>query len=215
MKIQFFKKVILVSFLLPLFTQPLSAQSFGDFFKSDNLKETLKDVVEDVASEHIDFSIVGTWTYQGAAVSLESSNALAGIGSQLATNTIDNKINEQLARVGIKPGMMKMQFEDDNTFVVNTSKRDIKGTYTYDKETKELTMRFADRLPITSHVLVQPSNIQFQFSADGLLSLVKKVSGMVNMKSFDSIASLLGQYEGMTVGMKFDKEGGSGSLFSK
>ncbi|MGL5691631.1 MAG: lipocalin-like domain-containing protein, partial [Bacteroidales bacterium] len=111
-----------------MFACTIHAQGFLQGLNKDKLKESLQNVVENVASEHIRFNITGEWIYKGTTVNLKSSNQLANIGSQVLGNTLDTKINEQLSKIGVKPDMMRMTFNSDSTFQATTDQREIKGT---------------------------------------------------------------------------------------
>ena len=67
--------------------------------------------------------MTGTWTYSGSAVEFESDNLLMKAGGAAAATMAENKLNEQLSKVGIKEGQMSFTFNADSTFTSTVGKR--------------------------------------------------------------------------------------------
>lgn len=201
------KKIILaVALLIGVFSSNnINAQGFFSRFKNGGLKETIQSVAGDVASDYINFSIVGDWTYNGAAIKFESSDKLKDIAASAASETIEDKITEQLEKIGIKAGMMHFKFNEDHTMAITLGTRNIKGTYNYDKETKVLEMKIARAIPVKSTVLVTNSEFSLLFKANGLITLVKSISGKLKIESLESACKLLDNYEEMRLGFEFKK----------
>ncbi|MGL5015739.1 MAG: lipocalin-like domain-containing protein [Bacteroidales bacterium] len=186
-----------------LFAQTISAQKFLESLGKGSLKDKVQSVVESVAGDYVKFNITGEWIYKGATVDLKSSNKLADIGSSVLGSSLDDKINEQLNRIGIKPDIMRITFNSDSTFVVKLESREFKGSYSFNKQTQELALKTDRSKPINVNVEVLATNINFYFNADGLLSFVQKLIGGVKADSIQSISKLLANYENMRVGFKF------------
>ena len=64
--------------------------------------------------------LIGTWSYTEPAIVFTSDNILAKVGSKIAANKLENKIQEYLTRYGIKPGAFTMTFNEDG----NTERQD-------------------------------------------------------------------------------------------
>ncbi len=186
----------------------LKAQGLLDFLKDDDVKEKVQNIVGDVASDYVNFSIIGKWDYKGATVDLNSDNKLSDLGSTLMGGTIDNKINEQLEKLGIKPGNMSFTFEKDSTFVVEIGSRKLSGEYSYDAKADKLTMTFWKKLPIKTNVKVETKSVSFLYNADALLRFVQGLGGKVNFTAINSIMAILNKYENLNVGLEFEAEDG-------
>lgn len=186
--------------LLPM--QDASAQSFLENFSLENVK----DVVDDFASKIIDFSIEGDWTYTGAAIRLESNDTLSDLAAVASSSTIEEKMNEQLQKAGIKPGSLNFQFNKDKTMMVGLKGKTYKGTYTYEPESGELKMSISKLFPLTAKVEVRSSEFAILFKADTMLSLVKMLSGKTNIKTLETACLLLKNYDGMKIGFNFEEQ---------
>ena len=80
-------------------TTNIQAQSWADLFKKENIEKVVNAVTGNNAID-----MTGTWTYSGSAIEFESDNLLQKAGGAAAASLAENKLNEQLAKVGIKDG---------------------------------------------------------------------------------------------------------------
>ena len=64
-------------------------------------------------------------------------------GGAAAATMAENKLDEQLSKVGIKAGQMNFTFNADSTFSAKLGTRDLKGTYSYDASSQQVKMKFA------------------------------------------------------------------------
>lgn len=123
------KSVFSVAFIVTLLLVSANsqAQSLKDLFNKENVEK----VVSAVTGKNT-VDMTGTWSYTGSAIEFESDNLLMKAGGTVAATTAEAKLNEQLSKVGIKPGQMSFTFAADSTFNVKLGAKTLKGTYTYD-----------------------------------------------------------------------------------
>lgn len=153
-------------------------------------------------------TLYGTWTYQGVDVAFESENFLAKAGGAVAAGTVETKIEEQLQKYGIKPGVARFTFNQDKTFTANLGGKNVSGTYTYDPATRQLTLSAAFGLfNQTATVGTSGRGISLLFPADKLLSLVSTASSLLGQSSgtLSTLSSLVGNYKGMQIGLELSK----------
>ena len=91
-------------------------------------KENVEKVVSAVTGKNT-VDMTGTWSYTGSAIEFESDNLLMKAGGAVAATTAEAKLDEQLSKVGIKPGQMSFTFAADSTFNVKLGAKTLKGTY--------------------------------------------------------------------------------------
>ena len=123
-----------VSALL-LVTTDVQAQSWKDLFNKDNIEKVVNAVT---GNQTIDMT--GTWTYSGSAIEFESDNLLQKAGGAAAAAVAEKKLDEQLAKVGIKDGQVSFTFNADSTFTSTVGKRTMTGTYSYDATDKVVSI---------------------------------------------------------------------------
>lgn len=106
--------------LFSLFASNSQAQSLKDLLNKDNISK----VVNAITGTPETIDMTGTWTYSGSAVEFESDNLLMKAGGAAAATMAENKLNEQLSKVGIKEGQMSFTFNADSTFTSTVGKKE-------------------------------------------------------------------------------------------
>ena len=132
------------------------AQSLKDLLNKENIEKAVNAITGKSTA-----SMEGTWTYAGSAIEFESDNLLQKAGGAVAANAAENKLNEQLARVGIKEGQMSFTFNADSTFTAKVGAKSIKGTYSYDASTQNASLKFMKLIPLNAKIncTSDPANI--------------------------------------------------------
>lgn len=153
-------------------------------------------------------ALYGTWTYQGVDVAFESESLLAKAGGIVAAGTIEEKLDSQLQKYGIKPGAVKFTFNPDHSFSAIIGGKAVNGTYTYDPASHKLALTAALGLfNQTCTVGTTAKGISLLFPADKLLALVSTAGALLGNanSTLGSISSLVSNYKGMQVGLEMSK----------
>lgn len=124
----------------------------------------------------------------------------AKAGGAVAANAAENKLNEQLARVGIKEGQMSFTFNADSTFTAKVGAKSIKGTYSYDASTQNASLKFMKLIPLNAKINCTSANMDLLFNSDKLLKLITLISSKSNNSTLKTIGSLANSYDGMMLG---------------
>ena len=156
-------------------------------------------------------SIVGTWTYGGPDCKFTSDNLLAKAGGEVAAKKVEEKMSGVLDMLGFKEGS-SYTFNEDSTYTSTIGNRTTQGTYSYNPETKELTMK--TRLGIKTNVTVSKGltgdTMSLLFKADKLMSLAQNITGVIAGKSSNgavsTATSLLNEYDGLQLGVSLKKQ---------
>ena len=133
------------------------AQSWSDLFNKDNISKVVNAITG--TTESIDMT--GTWSYKGSAVEFESDNLLMKAGGAAAATMAENKLNEQLSKIGIKDGQMSFTFNADSTFTSTVGKKTLKGTYSYNASTKQVDLKYLKPVSYT-HLDVYKRQIYYK-----------------------------------------------------
>ena len=190
-----------------LFNVTASAQSLMDLFS----KENLKDVVENVTG--LDLSkdeavITGTWQFSGTAVELETDDLIKKATAKLAVETIEKKLDESVAKIGIAPGIFTFTFSADNSFIIGFKKKEIKGTYALSADKEKLTLTFGRFTKLgTMDVITDlgSKELSLMFKADNLLDLLGKATSEGNSDTMKTLSALVGAYEGINLGLELTR----------
>jgi hypothetical protein len=153
--------------------------------------------------------LVGTWTYNGVNCVFESQNLLAQAGGVAASSALETKIDEQLKRYGISKGVTRFTFNADKTFTATLNGRNMSGTYSLDTASKTLHLQFVGGLlNLQPQVTRNGNGIALLFESDKLLGLLSTASsflGKMGNSNLAMVSSLLGNYQGMRIGLKLSK----------
>ena len=188
-----------VSALL-LVTTDVQAQSWKDLFNKDNIEKVVNAVTGNQTTD-----MTGTWTYSGSAIEFESDNLLQKAGGAAAAAVAEKKLDEQLAKVGIKDGQVSFTFNADSTFTSTVGKRTMTGTYSYDATDKVVHLRYFKLLNMNAKVNCTSTNMDLLFNSDKLLKLIAFISSKSSSTTLKTISSLADSYDGMMLGFALKK----------
>jgi hypothetical protein len=148
--------------------------------------------------------LIGTWSYTEPAIVFTSDNILAKVGSKIAANKLENKIQEYLTRYGIKPGAFTMTFNEDGTFTETLKGKTSKGTWQVKDSKLILSIVGVKALTITTQI--DGKDMQFVTDATKLLNLFKTLGAKSSNTSIKTVATLMKSVKGMQAGITLRKQ---------
>lgn len=184
---------------------------------ADSMAQDWKSILSGVASAVVNKatgesnSIVGTWTYAGPDCKFTSDNLLAKAGGEVASKKVEEKMSGVFEKLGFKEGST-YTFNEDSTYSATIGSRTTQGTYSYNPDTKELTMK--TRLGIKTNVTVSKGltgdTMSLLFKVDKLMSLAQNITGAIAGNSsngaISTATSLLNEYDGLQLGISLKKQ---------
>ena len=176
-------------------------KEYKDLFNKENVEK----VVSAVTGKNT-VDMTGTWSYTGAAIEFESDNLLMKAGGAVAATTAEAKLNEQLSKVGIKPGQMSFTFNADSTFNAKLGTKTLNGTYMYNATEKHVTMKFVRLINMNAKVNCTSGSMDLLFESDKLLKLITFLSSKSSNATLKTISSLANSYDGMMLGFSLEKK---------
>lgn len=177
------------------------AQSWKDLLSKDNLSKVVNALTG--TTETID--LTGTWSYKSSAVEFETENLLMKAGGAAAASMAENKLNEQLGKIGIKDGQMDFTFNADSTFTSKVGKKTLKGTYSYDASTKQVDLKYFRLVNVHAKVNCSSNSLELLFNSDKLLKLMSFIGSKSNSSALKTVSSLADNYDGMMLGFELTK----------
>lgn len=178
------------------------AQSLKDLLNKENIEKVVNAVTDNQTVQ-----MTGTWSFTGSALEFESDNLLQKAGGSLASATVEKKLDEQLAKIGIKPGQLSFTFNADSTFAATIGNKPLNGTYSYDASTQKANLKFAKLIGLNAKVNCTSTSMDLLFNADKLLQLLTYLSSKSSNSTLQTIGSLAESYDGMLVGLGLEKKG--------
>lgn len=169
-------------------------------------------VEETVSKVNESVSIVGTWKYVAPDCKFESDDLLSKAGGEVAAKNVEEQMSNYLSKLGFNENTVYV-FNADSTYTSTVAGRTVNGTYSYNKETKEITLKTKIGLKMTAQVstsLLNGGSMSLLFKADKLMSLAQTVTGAVAGKSSNATVStlntVLSQYDGLMLGFEMKKQ---------
>ena len=157
-------------------------------------------------------SLEGTWKYTGPDCKFESDNFLAQAGGEVASQKVEEKMSDVLSKLGFTDGCTYV-FNADSTYTSTVKGRTTSGTYSYNADTKELTLKTKLGIKFNATVsqqVLSPNKMSLLFKADKLMSLLQTIGGVVSKQSSNSAVStanaLLKEYDGLMLGFELEKQ---------
>ena len=148
--------------------------------------------------------IIGTWSYTEPAIVFTSDNILAKAGAKIAANQLENKLQEQLSKYGIKPGTFTMTFKEDGTFTETINGKTSSGKWTVEDNKLQLTISGVKALAITTQI--EGKDMQFVTDATKLLNLFKTLGAKSSNSQIKTVTTLMKSVNGMQAGITMRKQ---------
>ncbi len=177
--------------------------AIGGSSKSGSLLSGLSAILDATKGATKD-RIIGTWTYTEPAVVFTSSNVLSSIGGKVAAQTIENKLQSQLSKAGIKKGMMTMTFDKDGNFTQAIGKRTTSGTYTISDNSVVLNYGGTVK-QIVGTTQLDGNDLLIVMDASKLLKFANVISSLSGNSALSTLGSVISSVNGMQVGLKLNK----------
>lgn len=169
-------------------------------------------VEETVSKVNESVSMVGTWKYTAPDCKFESDDLLSKAGGEVAAKKVEEQMSNYLSKLGFNENTVYV-FNADSTYTSTVAGRTVNGTYSYNKDTKEVTLKTKIGLKMTAQISTSVLNggkMSLLFKADKLMSLAQAVTGAVAGKSSNATVSMLNtvlsQYDGLLLGFEMQKQ---------
>ena len=196
--------------------QSLLQQILGNDATSGTLKNILEDVVGGAVSK-LDLSLEGNWKYSEPQVQFKSENLLAKAGGAASTAKIEASLNKLYGKIGLDESMT-YTFNADSTFTqtvkIGSSVKNLKGTYSLDKENKIITLKYAalgkvGLGKISAIYANTGTSLALLFDATQMMGFMKKIvntaSTLTGKTSLAALSKVMDSYDGALLGYKMAK----------
>ena len=178
---------------------------------SEELGSILGGLLGDLLNTYTTVSLTGTWTYNGVATAISSENTLVTLASSAYKTKLENKLNNYLAKVGIKQGSAIFTFTEDGQFSISNGTKVItSGTYTLDTKTNAVVLKFGqlyNYLTMEGTVAVTTGGCQILCDATKFLEFTKKAIAVAGkFVNTSTVSALLADANGLQLGFKLTKQ---------
>ena len=152
--------------------------------------------------------IVGTWNYDGPAVSFKSDNLLKKAGGAAAATAVESKILPVYQRSGLTS--LKLTVTNDSTFTMTVKKIKSEGKISKSEDGHYIFhFKALGKVNIGSMnayiTKTSTDHITLTFDASKLITIVEKIAKYSNNATIKTASALLNSYDGVTIGFKLKK----------
>lgn len=189
-----------------------SGEAYGQSLKELLNSAAVKDAVTSVTGgkKLTVQNLQGVWMYTNPALKLEGDNALKNIAGSVASSSVEAKMKEYCAKVGIVEGIFNYTFNSDGTFSNTLKKGSLKGTYTFQADENTIALRYGaikkvKITELTAHVVLSGDQLTLLFNADKLLKFLSTISSVSNNSTLQAVNKLASEYNGMMLGFDLKK----------
>ena len=199
-------KYLLLGLILTVSTA-VSAQDWKSVLGGvvNKVEETVSKVNESV-------SIVATWRYNAPDCKFQGDDLLSNVGGEVAAKKVEEQMSNYLSKLGFNENTVYV-FNADSTYTSTVAGHTVNGTYSYYKDTKEITLKTKIGLKMTAQIstsLLDGGSMSLLFKADKLMSLAQTVTGAIAGKSSNATVStlntVLSQYDGLLIGFEMKRQ---------
>lgn len=149
--------------------------------------------------------LIGNWTYKGTACAFETENLLKKAGGVVVASQVERTFDEYSKKIGIGEGKCNFIFNEDSTYSARLGFVRLSGKYSFDEETKIISMNYLRGLGNIQVKVHKPgSGLKLMFDSGGFLKMMKTASMFSKNNSVEVLAAMADLYDGMLLG--FDLE---------
>ena len=211
MKTSTVKRMVFVALLAVVPNLQAAAQDWKSILKG--VASAVEEKASEKIAEKIDtLMITGAWNYVRPDIKLESDDLLSKAGSEIAAKKAEEQLLDVLTKIGINENTV-FTFNADSTYAMRTDKRTFQGTYSLNKQTREVVLTSRLKVQFTAEIdqkILKPNEMTIRFKAEKLMALVKHVSGTLAQKSTNKsvalVNSLLNKYDGLKLGVELKRQ---------
>ncbi len=182
-----------------------------------SLGSTITDLLSSLTGGSVVYSapisLNGTYSYAGSAVSISQTNGsvVNNLAGSAVSTTIEGKVDDNLAKIGIQPGSMTVTFDrDTETFIWTVAGIPLPGTFKVGNNEETVTLTFGKNMQfftLTGNLESTASGAKILFPARRTAAFLKKGATKIGQSegSLGTITKLADGFDSYKIGFKLAK----------
>lgn len=171
-----------------------------DYFDPEDVFVVSEDVEE--ANRLATCQIVaGEWQYDKPYVHADGASVMGKLGKPIAKSKIKKNLDKAYKKMKINKRWSSMTLSDDGEWTMKVLGLSFGGSYTYDPEQQQLTLRWHG-IPLKSHTHRDGKKLYIAFDMDRLLVVLSFMSGISSSETLKSLSFLSQNFRNVTVGFE-------------
>lgn len=148
--------------------------------------------------------IVGSWQIDGAAVDGKATSFKGKLVKPIAKAKLKKKLNKAFKKMKLTTRLSRVTFREDGKYEFHLLTKKVTGSYDYDPESEELTLRILS-VPFRTRLKCDGNKLQWLMPTDRFLHLVSLLSDWTKNKTIKDLTFLNDNYDDVQVGFEFKR----------
>ena len=147
--------------------------------------------------------VAGVWQYDKPYVHADGASVMGKLGKPIAKSKIKKGLDKAYKKMKIKKRWSTFTLTDDGEWKMKVLGLSFGGSYVYDPEQQELTLRWHG-LPLKSHTHRDGKKLYIAFDMDRLLVVLSFMSGISSSETLKSLSFLSQNFRNVIVGFEME-----------
>ena len=149
-------------------------------------------------------SLLGSWNYNAPSAAFTTDQALTKAGGAATIATMASSLASNYSNIGINRNNTSFSFLDANKFSAKVNGIPFNGTYTYNPQNGEITLKTATET-IKGNVTKTEKGMGLMFDATQMANILQKEGKVSNTAAVQAVSKLAKSANGARVGFELTK----------
>ena len=149
-------------------------------------------------------SLLGNWNYNAPSAAFTTNQALTKAGGAATIASMASSLASNYSNIGINRNNTSFSFLDGNNFSAKVNGIPFSGTYTYNSQNGEITLKTATET-IKGNVTKTEKGMGLMFDATQMAHILQKEGKVSNTAAVQAVSKLAKSANGARVGFELTK----------
>ena len=149
-------------------------------------------------------SLLGSWNYNAPSAAFTTDQALTKAGGAATIASMASSLASNYSNIGINRNNTSFSFLDGNKFSAKVNGIPFSGTYTYNSQNGEITLKTATET-IKGNVTKTEKGMGLMFDATQMANILQKEGKVSNTAAVQAVSKLAKSANGARVGFELTK----------
>ena len=149
-------------------------------------------------------SLLGSWNYNAPSAAFTTDQALTKAGGAATIASMASSLASNYSNIGINRNNTSFSFLDGNKFSAKVNGIPFNGTYTYNSQNGEITLKTATET-IKGNVTKTEKGMGLMFDATQMANILQKEGKVSNTAAVQAVSKLAKSANGARVGFELTK----------
>ena len=149
-------------------------------------------------------SLLGNWNYNAPSAAFTTNQALTKAGGAATIASMASSLASNYSNIGINRNNTSFSFLDGNNFSAKVNGIPFSGTYTYNSQNGEITLKTATET-IKGNVTKTEKGMGLMFDATQMANILQKEGKVSNTAAVQAVSKLAKSANGARVGFELTK----------